>query len=378
MPERSTIEDEIRRLYPEPVPTADASRELAREALVAELGRGTSTLAARSPMRSGSRWLLPAGAAVCAAVAALVLVLLGGPDGRVSTSSAAEVLQQAAAAERELAPPLPGPGEYLYVKSESAYLSSTLSAPAGRAPAPGTPPGSVPPEEAVAPEISYSYLEPNVREVWMGEYSLLKTRFGTPTFLSEEDREAWEADGSPGAKGGTETDPLGRNEPIDLPSDPDVLLMQLREKAGRYVDGFGYGAAFGTPADDLDPPPPDLDLARAIDVEVFSRVGESLREQSATPAQRAALLEVASRLEGIELAGETTDSIGRPGIAVAMTDPEYGMRHSFVFDSETSALLGEQEEVATDAAMFDYPIGTVVGWSAYLEAAIVEERGVRP
>lgn len=355
------IDERVRDLYPEAGRAGEGQRERARE----DLG---AVISAQGPTASG-RWgglgrglLTVAAAGLTAAGAIVVLVLAGGPEDQMPPSSATEVLRDAAASERELAPPLPGPGEYLYVKSENAYLSSYVTVPTGAPDEEGTR------REPLAAGISYSYLEPEVREVWMGENSLLKTRFGEPTFFTEEDREAWVADGSPGANGGSSTDPLGRNEPLDLPSDPDELLRRLRAKAAYVAD---LGAPPGSAVE-------DLALETLVDIEIFRVIGESLREQSATPAQRAALLEVASRLEGIELVGEVTDSAGRPGIAVALADPRSGIRNTLVFDPETSALLAEEQVITAADSTYGYPIGTVIGHATYLESAIVDEPGERP
>ena len=303
-------------------------------------------------------------------------MLVGAPDGRVSRSSAAEVLRRAADAERNLAPPLPGPGQYLYVKSQDAYLSSTVTLPSNAKSVQeidGGPPRSIDPEEAVTPEIDYSILRPSVREVWIGaKGSLLEQHFRPPEFITENDREAWVADGRAGVKSmeaGTSTDSLGKNEPLDIPADPSLLLDQLRAKAGRY-------------AHDIYPPPDSSGASQEsydpVDVEVFSLIGEDLRERSATPAQRSALFEAASRLNGIELVGDVTDSVGRPGIAVAMTDPRDGIRDTFIFDPNTSVLLAEEEVIADDDNTYGYPVGTVIGHSTYLERAIVDKAGERP
>lgn len=367
MPERSMI-DEVRRLYPEASSPTATDREHARDDLAAEIATGADGRGRLpSSRRTGPRWLV-SGAVLTAAAATLLLVFVGGPEGTVSNSSAAEVLRQAAAAELDTAPPLPGPGQYLYVKSEDAYMSSYMKSLGAPAPAPGKPLGSVDPLQPVEPEIAYSMLVPHIREVWMGsENSLLETHSSPPEFLSESDRRAWEAHGSPEIKGGLSVDHLGPTKPLDLPSDPNELYDQFHAKAAR-VAGDPY-----TP--DGDAP---IDPAQTIAYEMFRMAGESLRERSATPEQRAALFEVASRLDGIELVGDVTDTAGRPGIAIAMLDPRNGIRDTFVFDPDTSALLAEEEVVAADDNEFGYPVGTVIGHSTYLERAIVDKSGERP
>jgi hypothetical protein len=78
-----------------------------------------------------------------------------------------------------------------------------------------------------------------------------------------------------------------------LPSDPDALYSRLERAAG----GSGSG----------------------LYEQMFTLIGDALRETASSPRQRAALYEVASRLPGIHLIGEVTDPVGRRGLAVART-----------------------------------------------------------
>ena len=106
---------------------------------------------------------------------------------------------------------------------------------------------------------------------------------------------------------------------LDLPSDPDALYAMLKTEA----EGNGNGTF----------------------QEMFTLVGDALRENYTTPAQRAALYEVTARLPGIELVGRTVDSAGRPpsqsGWRTATT--RRGRCSSSI--PTTHALLGEQTTV---------------------------------
>lgn len=93
---------------------------------------------------------------------------------------------------------------------------------------------------------------------------------------------------------------LSRTPPLDLPTDANALYDHLKREAS-------------APGDD-----------NPLNLEMFTLVGDSLRETAATPAQRAALYQVAARLPGIELLGSIKDSAGRPGIGVAMSN--HGIR----------------------------------------------------
>ena len=79
---------------------------------------------------------------------------------------------------------------------------------------------------------------------------------------------------------------------------------------------------------------------------MFTAVGDYLRETATTPAQRAALYEVAAGIDGVELLGDVTDHAGRTGTAVAIDDPEQGVRHTLVFDPDTGVLLEERRRDA--------------------------------
>jgi hypothetical protein len=102
-----------------------------------------------------------------------------------------------------------------------------------------------------------------------------------------------------------------------------------------------------------------------------------LRYLTATPAQRAALYEVAARIPGVELVGRVTDPVGRNGMAVAMTSGADGLRHMLVLDPDTGELLSEEQRVL-DENEFGYPAGTRIGYATYVDVAIVDSDRERP
>ncbi len=85
---------------------------------------------------------------------------------------------------------------------------------------------------------------------------------------------------------GTFTEPLEPYKPLGLPTDPTHLYAELKLQA------IGHGTGLYN--------------------EMFVLVGDDLRETSTSPAQRAALYDVAARIPGVELIGNVTDSAGRP------------------------------------------------------------------
>ena len=160
-------------------------------------------------------------------------------------------------------------------------------------------------------------LLPTTREIWLdrNETGWLHETGGEPAWLSERDRRAWIADGRPDLGSGPSDTRLagapganGQMTSLDLPSDPDALYATLKREA----EGNGNGTY----------------------QEMFTLVGDALRENYTTPAQRAALYEVAARLPGVELAGRTVDGAGRPALAVGMENGDNQARSVLLFDPD--------------------------------------------
>ncbi len=92
------------------------------------------------------------------------------------------------------------------------------------------------------------------------------------------------------------------------------------------------------------------------------------------PKLRAAVFNALAELPGIELDRDATDLIGRPGYAISFFDRETGMRVEYIFDPETSEILGART-VLTDPALSSanegLPAGTVIRDAARLQTGIV-------
>jgi len=322
--------DLIRAVYPAPTATPADAYANVRAAL---LGRIDAAGAPRTIRRR--QVLLPVvGLAAAAALAVGIALTIGGPAAE--TASAASVLRNAAAAALARNEPTLRPGQYVYTKSVTAYLATST-------------------------DDGYSYLLPSVRETWLSPDGggWLRERSGKPRFLSDRDRERWVAAGRPPLAGDTTTDmaldnsdgsPLPPMMSLDLPADPDALYSRLEHDARGHGNGL-YG-------------------------QMFQLIGDALRENYTTPAQQAALYEVAARLPGIELVGAVRDSQGRDGVAVAMDDVNR-IRYELVFDPQTWTLLAEEQTVLA-ANWWRYPVGTVIGHATYLEHAVVDGLKERP
>jgi hypothetical protein len=313
-----------------------------KEHLSEELARTIEAEPAKRARGGRRRWAVAAGvAAAAAAIAVAVPALLpGGYPGGAQNAAAAALLRAARVAATQEGSPPPGPGQYVYTKTESANETDWAN---------------VGPNQ----DQYFSVLMPVVREAWIGTDGsgrLLETN-GTPTFLTEHDRSVWIAAGRPDLGGNQTHDEsykpggLYYLDLTKLPTDTDELRTMIEE---RKVEGGPPGEA-----------------------ETFTIIGDLLRETYAPPELRSALYRIASELPGVELIGNIKDPEGRDGVAVAY--PNSGILHELIFDPNTSALLAERT-VITDPnqAHLEVPVGTVVGWAAYLGSGVVDSTDQRP
>lgn len=201
----------------------------------------------------------------------------------------------------------------------------------------------------------WMYLRRLVRDFWMAAdgSGRIRETVGDLIFLSDADREAWEAgDLTPYAL--NEDFGTGGLEPqfanASLPTDVDLLRKEVEQRAA---------ATHPWPR---------------TDSQMFVVIGDLLRDPLTPPEVRAALFEVAAGLPGIELLGETTDRIGRTGVAVAMTSlplTPWHRQEIIIFDPATSVLL--EERTVSLAPYGDTPAPFLWGYATYLEAEIVPE-----
>jgi hypothetical protein len=276
------------------------------------------------------RVLLPAG--TVAAIAVLAILLLGGSSTSVAPATAAALRSAASVARLQPATPRPAAGQYLHRRITASNL--LLFSKRG----PFSHRGDV---------YAYGVTLTSVRDVWLGgESSLQRETDAKPTFPSARDRKAWITAGRPGLSPvRTNQDRLPALHPLDLPSDPDALYARLE------ADAADHGAG--------------------LHAEIFVEVGDALAEvlEPATPAQRAALYEVAARIPGVELVGPRTDPIGRRGMGFAMRSENDPIRTTLIIDPNTGRLLAQEQSALPDGAV---PAGTVLSTQTYLPAEIVD------
>jgi RNA polymerase sigma-70 factor (ECF subfamily) len=268
------------------------------------------------------------GGLAVALVVGVVLLSAGLPGGATASAAALTLREAADTALKQPAPPTLAEGQYLYVKSANTNLST------------------------VEGGHGYVALVSTTREVWMGEQSILRTAsVGEPQFPTEGDRQRWIDAGRPDLAGEASALSLGAVSAPDLPTDPDELFDRLKQEAAGHGNGLYE--------------------------EMFTLVGDNLRESLAPSALRAALYEVAARIPGVELLGKVTDSAGREGVAVSMADEKAHIRQTLIIDMNTSVLLSE-EEVALQGFEEGFPAGSVIGRMTYLITAVVDSNEARP
>ncbi|MFD0036099.1 CU044_5270 family protein [Streptomyces anulatus] len=312
------------------------------------VGAHAGDRAPRPAGRSGRRPVLVGAAAALVLAAAGVAGLAGGSGGSESSGRAvappagavpAPVVQvvrgstaglagavadiSGAAARAEL--PEPGPGQFLYVRSEVSSLVSW--------------------EGADGKNRSYvDKIHP--REVWMSPD-------GDKGWLMEPYKEAIDPDGI------TLDDPEGGERTLNspsydylrtLPTDPGLLLKKIYDETG----GMGNGP----------------------DQQAFSTIGDLLRGQVVPPKLAAGLYRAAARIPGVVLVDDSVDAAGRHGVAIARTDEADGARTEWIFDRETYTYLGERTVQTRDAE--GVRAGTVRGHTAVTDRAVVDAVKQRP
>jgi hypothetical protein len=255
-------------------------------------------------------------AAALAIAIAIPIALPGGGTGGADPAAAALLHRVALRAAQQPPEPAPRPGQYLYTRSESVGAHLYV----------------------VGDGTTFLFEAPGIRESWIGPDGsgrILNTP-GAVTFPTPRDRAAWVAAGAPSLEwvvgGDDEFDHFGPGELTfadyaDLPTDPEELLelIESRELVGGPAGGW----------------------------ETFMIVGDLLRETYTAPKVRAALYQVVAELPGVELVGRVVDPGGRPGMAVAYTNPssDARTRYELIFDPVTAELLSEGEVLVADSTV---------------------------
>ncbi|MER6077864.1 CU044_5270 family protein [Streptomyces sp. NPDC001833] len=238
-----------------------------------------------------------------------------------STARLASTVEHIAAAASARKTPEPGPGQYIYIKSEVSSLTVSHT----------------------DTDKSKAWVQPlHIREVWN----------------SPDGKQGWLDEPGYQPKGGVTLDSNVENSlnapSYDylktLPTDPDALLKRI------YKETSGRG--------------------NSPDQQAFATIGDLLGEELAPAKLNAALYRAAAKIPGVVVVDHAEDAAGREGIALAHVDQKSGDRTEWIFDPKTYAYLGSRGVQVKEA--YGIKPGTVVESTAVLERAVVDARKQRP
>ena len=357
---------------------AAAWREL--ETKFALAGPAQTPTRHRSPRR---RLLVLSGAGALMALTAVVLLLSSGPSAE---PAAAEVLRQTAAiaaAPDGISLQVPGPGQFLYTKKVSSELEGWI---------PGeTTVGGGPITETGA----FNALVTTQEEEWTSAGGAERRRLvlDAPHLLTTEEQDRWEHAGAPYPV------PFEDVDKNDFPGSRVLQLsrgvMDIEEPEG---SGFVDVSALPTEPKALrraveerqfSGPTETESIQRPSTRRVIAELWDILDEQAfLTPGLRAAVFGALAELPGIQLNRDATDMVGRHGYSLSYetqkTGGNYvqaGIRTEYVFDPNTSRILGKNEVIVDPAAVEGIGLvapDSIRRASAYLESAVVESARKRP
>jgi len=258
-------------------------------------------------------------ALVIFAVATLLPVGAGGPDPAVALLLYRfERIAQHAAPE-----PAPKQGQYVYTETMAQESYVYVSGDG---------------------QYRFVYSVPVTTQQWLGldgSGRQVNTTGDHPTFPTDADRATYQAYL---ASGGHEAD-------------------KMFDWGRTTQDRYGPGGLFQRDTSTL--PTDPIELGRLIDQrqivggpggdwESFTLATDLIRDTYARPDLRAALYSYMAGLSGIELVGNTTDALGRPGVALASTHD--GIRNEVVFDRTNGKILEERNVVLEpDQAVYQNP-----------------------
>jgi hypothetical protein len=168
-----------------------------------------------------------------------------------------------------------------------------------------------------------------------------------PEFPADQDRAAWQDDGSPGAD----------RSPHRTP----------------FPDGSFVATWTGRPPAEPGEFEPWLRRQDPTDAAVPSAVADLLRERVLTAPEHRALLAVLAALPGLRLLGTTTDRGGRAGLAFAVTSSASGgdVSYRYVVDPDTGAVLAHERILTGGAKALPVRRPAVISYVTYLTAEFV-------
>ncbi|WP_116413089.1 CU044_5270 family protein [Subtercola boreus] len=263
---------------------------------------------------------LGAGALTVALVATNVLGLAGWRGG--ADAAAASVLESAATATLNVTDPVLAPGQYLLVKTDAVYSSSTASDS-------GT-------ETAFLESYVHELYVPANRDddwVWMRHAGQIYQTFGPESEAFAAQLQAYESDELLRAPGGTfyGGSPTQISGDYDtLPRDPHQLLNAI------YLQTLGAGPS--------------------RDAEALTWIADTLRTGTVPANLRSALYKAAAAIPGVTITEQQATLDGTTGIAIGRVETTNNTRQDIIIDPNDGQFIGERKVTLTSYA--GMPAGT--------------------
>ncbi|GAA1702585.1 CU044_5270 family protein [Streptomyces yatensis] len=193
-----------------------------------------------------------------------------------------------------------------------------------------------------------------------------------PVTLPRESLTRWNADGS-GFSLEVATDPRHPGRPVIADGTPPRAVHD-----GKVLSEEKYPAGIdGANESYFEDPPAGASALRAYlavwspgadddPAELISAIESFLAVWTPGPRQRADIVTLLSRIEGLRPAGKVTDRLGREGQAFRFTPASAGMRELIVLDPDDGSVLDVEETVTRDDPEYRLKAGDVMSYKAWM------------
>jgi hypothetical protein len=303
----------------------------------------------RGSRRCTRRW--PAAAAAVAVVVTAVALPHALSEGKLGASPAAAALDRAAKAT--LTSATAPAGRYAYSRAETLTAAMSTDDP------------------------PYTVLVARTIETWLAAdgSGLIREGPGKLVFPGPRDRARWLADGAPqfAGDGGEQSYPAeapglaaqAQRNPDDL--DAAALDALMNAPAALPTDADRLERLVRAYAKTKDPP---------IESAMFNQLTELGGESWGAAPLRAAAYRVLARLDGVTLAGDVRDPLGRRGVGLlAPIGYTHDARTRLIINPRTGDVLATQTVLLRAADWIDAAPGAVIGQTVYVRWGWADELG---
>jgi hypothetical protein len=329
-----------------PGPESEYGRRLKARIMLADVSERS-----RGSRRRTRRRQVAAAAVAAAVVVTAVALPRALSDGKLGTSPAAAALDRAAnATSRSATAPA---GRYAYSRAETLTAAMSTDDP------------------------PYTVLVARTTETWLAAdgSGVIREGPGKLVFPGPRDRARWMADGAPQVAGHAGDQPIpadapglaaqARRDPDDL--DAATLDALMNAPAALPADPDRLEQLVRAYAKTIDPP---------VESAMFNQLTELASESWGAAPLRAAAYRVLARLDGVTLAGDVRDPLGRRGVEL---DAPVGYTHDIgtrlIIDPRTGDVLAMQTVLLRAGGWVDAAPGAVIGQTVYRRWGWADELG---